>query len=47
MTKFSHRSPLFHSEFSADLARSTVAALRESALSEGNRMPSVFMINEE
>lgn len=34
MTELQNRSPLFPSAFSADLARSTVAALRESALAE-------------
>ncbi len=34
MTELFNRSPLFPTAFSADLARSTVAALRESALSE-------------
>ncbi|MEQ5828862.1 AAA family ATPase [Sulfitobacter sp. NFXS29] len=34
MTELLSQSPLFPSKFSADLARSTVAALRESALSE-------------
>ena len=34
MTKLLNQSPLFPTKFSADLARSTVAALRESALAE-------------
>ncbi|WP_339638984.1 AAA family ATPase [uncultured Sulfitobacter sp.] len=34
MTELLNQSPLFPSAFSADLARSTIAALRESALSE-------------
>ena len=34
MSEFLHKSPLFPTTFSADLARTTVAALRESALAE-------------
>ena len=34
MTEFLQKSPLFPTAFSADLARTTVAALRENALSE-------------
>lgn len=34
MTELTSRSSLFSSKFAADLARSTVTALRESALSE-------------
>ncbi|KKM64259.1 hypothetical protein LCGC14_1503220, partial [marine sediment metagenome] len=34
MSEFLQKSPLFLTPFSADLARTTVAALRESALSE-------------
>ena len=34
MSEFLQKSPLFPTAFSADLARTTVAALRESALAE-------------